>query len=197
MPKSKIGEFCLGGRNHTPAGKRWILLCAVFLLVGFAVSCRGRDEGMESGAGSPAGETGALSKEQIAKLVPRIKENTPENTHFARNTKFEWVFLELSGENPKGINDAVTAEFRKAYPTVYLAEKEIPENRLVRGQNNILLGYDKGFRFSFEIKMPERNTIEIRYGDWEGNRAASGCTIRYKWGRGEWVGTQIGPRVVS
>jgi hypothetical protein len=216
MQERTRGEFCSGRINHMPVGTRWILLCAPFLLLGFAVSCREQvadkkeagakkeaeaqrlaDAGKKAEAGNAAGGTAALSKEQIEKLVPLIKENTPENTHFSRNTKFEWVLLKLSGKNPKEVDDAVTTSFRQAYPAVYLTEKEIPENRQVRGPNNTVVGYDKGFRFSFEIKMPERDIVEIRYWDWEGNLAGSGRTITYKWDGGKWVGTRTGPEMVS
>jgi hypothetical protein len=125
---------------------------------------------------------------QIEILAEAIRANTPENTHFSKETTFKWVYLVFDSSIPENLKDQVIKRFSKDY-IVYLSYKDIPiEN--IRKTGDYTIGYEEGFSFSLKMTNKNENTIEVFFEDVEGNRAASGFSIVYSWNGETW--TKIG-----
>ena len=142
-------------------------------------------------------DTRQLTDVQVRLLATRILENTPEYIHFDKGTSFSWVVLSPEvNTNPKSLRDEVIRQLQQRY-TVYFRDQELPDNLLIKDENERLFEYRGGFWFSFRVEFERQGTVKVHYADWEAMLAASSHWERYKWTGTKWKAIEIGPVSVS
>jgi hypothetical protein len=138
----------------------------------------------------------ALSESQIDALAREAVLHTPEHTHFAKGTHFEWVlFLQAAADDGCGATAAIARELRKKY-TVYQQESELPEGA-VEDDDMVGKRYRGGFIFGVRCAVIGENKVEVEYSDYEGSLAAGNQTLRYRWVWKKWIVTWKSPRLVA
>jgi len=142
-------------------------------------------------------EKQTLTQEQISALAERIVENTPEHIHWAKGTVFSWVLLSPETDSaPPALRDEVLARLKQKY-TVYLRKEQLPDDVMMKDGTGKLIGYHRGFSFSFQVELEIERTVKVHYADWEGNVAGSRHWTRYKWAGSNWKVAEQGPLWVS
>src|SRR5687768_13652584 len=111
-----------------------------------------------------------LSHDQLTALAREVLRHTPEHTHFAETTRFEWVFFTPGDEvaYPEAIpaiRQALTSKY-----TVYSRGDKLPSG--AERHDGVGTSYVGGFLFSVSIRRIDVKTIEIEYSDYEGSLAA-------------------------
>ena len=136
-----------------------------------------------------------LSDDQVRALAREVLRHTPEHTHFAQGTRFDWVFFTPGDEvaYPEAIpaiRDALASKYQ-----VYSGDEKLPPG--AEGHDGVSTSYVGGFLFSVSIRRVDEKTIEVEYSDYEGSLAAGRQTVRYQWRGSHWAKTWESPQVVS
>jgi hypothetical protein len=134
-----------------------------------------------------------LSAQQARALAEEIVMHTPERVHFAEGTTFSWVLFLRQANDPSPLVTQIVLELLGKKYVVYLSEAAVPPGKMTKQGMQLL----DGFRFSFELRQIQTDTIEVNYSDSEGPLAASGQTFKYKWERTKWRVLSKGPLEVS
>jgi hypothetical protein len=133
---------------------------------------------------------GGFSYEQLSSLAREVLAQTPEHTHFAKETKFEWVCFRPAREGdlfPR-FTELVRHELRDKY-AVYSTETEIPASFV--GHDAVATSYRSGFLFSVALRKIQSDRVEIEYQDYEASLAAGHRIIEYFWSDGRWQQTGV------
>jgi hypothetical protein len=139
--------------------------------------------------------TDRLSDEQASALAREVLRHTPEHTHFADSTKFDWVFF-TPGKNSDypeafaAIRSALAGKY-----ALYSTAEEMPDT--AERHDGMGPSYVGGFLFSVAIRKVDATTIEVEYSDYEGTLAGGRQSVRYQWRGGRWVKVWESPQVVS
>lgn len=174
-----------------------------FTLWGLSISCllllSACVNHVVTGKTSPQGKKIAekLSKTQIRLLAQEILRNTPEYIHFSNSSHFSWVVLTPEVQaNPQALQGEVLNLLSEKYK-VYVDTKELPEDLIEKNSKGMMIGYKKGFSFSYTLTFEENGIIKIHYHDYEGNLASSGHFKRYKWNGKNWEIIEKSALIVS
>ncbi len=118
---------------------------------------------------------------------------TPENIHFTKGAKFDWVYFER--ERCTGFTaaelDAVEAGFRAKYTRVYLREVDIPREHVSDER------YHGGFKIQYRLQRAGPRRITLESSDWEGMRASASGSRTYEWNGARWDCVEEGVWVIS
>jgi hypothetical protein len=141
-----------------------------------------------------AGLPRVLSEQQTESLAREVLQHTPEHTHFGSAT-FRWVLFDPKQTSvyPEAVR-RIRTELARKY-IVYDRESQLPPEAI--RTDGVTKAYVNGFYFSVRIVPFDTTTLEVGYQDYEGNMAAGGQVIRYRWNGDGWIEVWKGPTVIA
>ena len=143
------------------------------IFVGLLVSCR-----------TAIPLSPALTSAQVDALATEALKYTPEHTHFAEGTRFDWVlFSGPKNDDFPEVTRSIASKLSSRY-RVYGPDDELP--RELQVESEMGRSYKDGFLYTVEARKISPTTIAVSYSDYEGPLAAGRQTITYRWNGRAW-----------